>query len=540
MVQLSNVEALFVKWRFFFANQEEQFYSDKKKCAFLMSMLSGKAIDWAAAVWETERLFRTSYKYFVQQLRDVFEYPAGGKDISTQLLHMSQGNRTAADYAIEFRTLAAQSGWNDISLKAVFRQSLNFDLQTELACKGENCSFTEYITLAIKIDNLMRNAPKRKIVRPSQASALVTHQLCHVPQPTSMPSQEPMQLGFSRLTEEERTQRRQLNLCYYCCETGHHSIACPHKARRNTKITTRVSVEQFSLLPTKSLTFPVRLSTESTFIDLTVLIDSGAALNLIHKDIISKFNLPTQPCVPSIKISAVNNTLIGDGINHQTQPLQLHIGLFHQEAISLYVIDSPRHEIILGYPWLSVHDPVFSWHHGELTHWSRFCQTHCMHSAIIKPCLTTSIESPNTTQTTEIPSCYEEFSEVFSKIKATQLPPHRPWDCAIDLLTNAMPPKSKVYPLSRNETQAMEEYIEEAMNSGFIRPSTSPAAAGFFFVEKKDGGLRLCIDYRGLTLRGRLYRRRYQLVFFKTSAKDTKNTPSILVIQISVIHQLKL
>lgn len=44
----------------------------------------------------------------------------------------------------------------------------------------------------------------------------------------------------------------------------------------------------------------------------------------------------------------------------------------------------------------------------------------------------------------------------------------------------------------------MEEYIEEAMNSGFIRPSTSPNAAGFFFVEKKYGGLRPCIDYRGL------------------------------------------
>ncbi len=43
-----------------------------------------------------------------------------------------------------------------------------------------------------------------------------------------------------------------------------------------------------------------------------------------------------------------------------------------------------------------------------------------------------------------------------------------------------------------------------------------------------------------LTLRGRLYRRRYQLVFFNTSAKDIKNTPSILVVQISVIHQLKL
>ncbi len=36
------------------------------------------------------------------------------------------------------------------------------------------------------------------------------------------------------------------------------------------------------------------------------------------------------------------------------------------------------------------------------------------------------------------------------------------------------------------------------MNSGFIRASTSPAGAGFFFVEKKDGRLRTCIDYRGL------------------------------------------
>ncbi len=44
----------------------------------------------------------------------------------------------------------------------------------------------------------------------------------------------------------------------------------------------------------------------------------------------------------------------------------------------------------------------------------------------------------------------------------------------------------------------METYINEALASGYIRPSTSPATAGFFFVEKKDGGLCPCIDYRGL------------------------------------------
>ncbi len=44
----------------------------------------------------------------------------------------------------------------------------------------------------------------------------------------------------------------------------------------------------------------------------------------------------------------------------------------------------------------------------------------------------------------------------------------------------------------------MKTYIQEELAKGFIRPSTSPASAGFFFVKKKDGGLRPCIDYRGL------------------------------------------
>lgn len=122
-----------------------------------------------------------------------------------------------------------------------------------------------------------------------------------------------------------------------------------------------------------------------------------------------------------------------------------------------------------------------------------FCINHCF-TLRPQPCLTTSIENSETNKTV---NCYSDLSEVFRKTKATHLPPHRFWDCAIYLLPNAMPPKSKVYPLSRTENQAMEEYIDEALNLGFIRTSTSPAAAGFFFVEK-DGGLRPCIDYRRL------------------------------------------
>ena len=44
----------------------------------------------------------------------------------------------------------------------------------------------------------------------------------------------------------------------------------------------------------------------------------------------------------------------------------------------------------------------------------------------------------------------------------------------------------------------MEKYIGDSLAAGIIHPSSSPAEAGFFFVNQKDGSLRPCIDYRGL------------------------------------------
>jgi len=109
-----------------------------------------------------------------------------------------------------------------------------------------------------------------------------------------------------------------------------------------------------------------------------------------------------------------------------------------------------------------------------------------------------SIESPVEKQSVDIPSCYAPFSDVFCPQRAAELPPHRPLDCAIDLISGEPVPRGKIYPLSLPEQKAMEEYIEEALKQGYIVSSISPAASSFFFVAKKDGGLRPCIDYRKL------------------------------------------
>ncbi len=55
-----------------------------------------------------------------------------------------------------------------------------------------------------------------------------------------------------------------------------------------------------------------------------------------------------------------------------------------------------------------------------------------------------------------------------------------------------------IYKLSIPELTEMKKQIEEALANGFIRPSVSPWGSPVLFTKKKDGSLRMCIDYRAL------------------------------------------
>ena len=99
--------------------------------------------------------------------------------------------------------------------------------------------------------------------------------------------------------------------------------------------------------------------------------------------------------------------------------------------------------------------------------------------------------------TNEIPSKYSDFHDVFSKDNAQKLPEHGPQDHAIDT-EGKQPPFGPIYNLSLTELQILREYLDEYLAKRFIVPSTSSAGAPILFVKKKEGGLRLCVDYRGL------------------------------------------
>ena len=87
---------------------------------------------------------------------------------------------------------------------------------------------------------------------------------------------------------------------------------------------------------------------------------------------------------------------------------------------------------------------------------------------------------------------------MFDVKEAGQVPDHKASDHAIDLLPDTAPPYGPIYPLAQDELRELREYLADNLRSGRIRPSKSPAGAPILFVPKKDGTLRLCVDYRGL------------------------------------------
>ena len=98
----------------------------------------------------------------------------------------------------------------------------------------------------------------------------------------------------------------------------------------------------------------------------------------------------------------------------------------------------------------------------------------------------------------QIPEEFHEFLDIFSEEKAAQFPKPRPWDHKIEMKEGFEPKSFKTYNLTPQEQLELDKFLKENLDKGYIRPSQSPMASPFFFVDKKDRKLRPCQDYHYL------------------------------------------
>ncbi|KAJ1602089.1 hypothetical protein NDA14_001508 [Ustilago hordei] len=108
------------------------------------------------------------------------------------------------------------------------------------------------------------------------------------------------------------------------------------------------------------------------------------------------------------------------------------------------------------------------------------------------------VEVDKVVMAADIPKPYQHLRDVFDEVEADKLPHHTEHDLHLELIEGGKPPQGPLYLKGPKEMSELRRYLDENLEKGFIRPSKSPARSPVLFVPKKDGGLRLCVDYRGL------------------------------------------
>ncbi|KAJ9528536.1 hypothetical protein QJQ45_020487 [Haematococcus lacustris] len=204
--------------------------------------------------------------------------------------------------------------------------------------------------------------------------------------------------------------------------------------------------------------------------------------------------------------------------------------------LSMANIPNPSFDIVLGKPWLAAKNPCVDWinnvvrlDHAGSTHTltpppptplqadqlnllsaPRFRRA-ARHDEVFMALLTQQPNpstSPSTSTSSSTPApdppplhpkaaaLVHQYPSVFPKeLPAVQDMPRRSVDHTIHL-TGPAPSPRPIYRMSQPELDQLKKQLDDLLAKGFIRPSTSPFAAPVLFVRKKDGSLRLCVDFR--------------------------------------------
>ena len=247
-----------------------------------------------------------------------------------------------------------------------------------------------------------------------------------------------------------------------------------------------------------------------------IMLDCGCSTYVLSDDFANAGNIPCFPCKP-IPVELAIRDASQFTLNTQTKKLPMEIGSITQSKAS-YVLPLPSCDAIFGMPFLNgrklavypekgivilddmelplvkdINEPprISMISRSRLKAEIRKNEVTELYLATVK----ITDESSNTTAPDWITN---EFSDVFLDGLPPDMPPERKVVHEIPLLPDSSPQFKGIFRLSQVELQELRKQLSQLLNDGKISPSTSPYGAPVLFVKKKDGSLRMCIDYRAL------------------------------------------
>jgi len=251
---------------------------------------------------------------------------------------------------------------------------------------------------------------------------------------------------------------------------------------------------------------------------LKAIVDSGAQLNVLSATVAKEQDLVLEPIPEVIPLSPNGSGYTVYGCTIADVRIVDSRGREQTHAIPFVVADLKGPPMYLGLPWIDQFDPklnfrirrmLFRGNKAQsgpryakvaLEDAEEFTKTLSRPDVDLYLCSISDLREmpPKGNQEDGLPHVYQGYADVAQEDKSSELPPHGDQDLAIETQPGAMPPHSPLYNLSTVELGYLRKYVDEYLQRGWIRRSRSPAGAPILFAKKKDGGLRLCVDYRGL------------------------------------------
>ncbi|KAK3521274.1 hypothetical protein QTP70_002920 [Hemibagrus guttatus] len=143
----------------------QKFPTERFKIAYMIALLTGKALAWATAIWQHRLSDHPTVDTFITALRSTFDHSSKERGLTSSLLRMHQGIHSVAAYTIDFRTVAATSGWNEQALQAAYVQGLSEELKDELAARDPPDNLEALYELMIRMDNRLQETQHRHAYR---------------------------------------------------------------------------------------------------------------------------------------------------------------------------------------------------------------------------------------------------------------------------------------------------------------------------------------------------------------------------------------
>jgi len=255
---------------------------------------------------------------------------------------------------------------------------------------------------------------------------------------------------------------------------------------------------------------------------IKALLDSGATGMFMDRQTAARHEFKLQKLERPIAVRNIDGTNNSRGaIMHQVECNVFYKG--HIERMRMDVCDLGKTEVILGMPWLAVHNPEINWEIGEvkMTRCPPLCggksqkskkkekvkmvateeEEKIVHWAIDNKedwGREEEIEEDHRKIEEMVSRKFLKWKKVFGKVESERMPIRKMWDHAIDLKETFKLQKGKIYPLFKKEREEVQNFVEDQLRKGYIRPSKSPQTSPVFFVSKKNGSKRMVMDYQSL------------------------------------------